>query len=364
MTEPTPAHFLMAVLDIADSGQRGNPDQEWLRARMYEITETALSAADITEYHLEDRGDGLVLLIPGTVPKTALLGPFTDELHHALRVHAREHRTGPRALRMRAALHAGEAAWDGRGWVGADVNTTFRLAGLESLRGSLRAARRAVLAVVVSDHLHQAVVRHDYPGIDPDEYRSVRFSVKELWDRTAWIRVPGYLEPPGLPTSEDTGPAPAADSGRRAAPGPRQPHPATSPTAAPPAGTGNTGIGALYGGISSGGIGVVQGGTVSQTHHVPAAAPGDADATGSLRRELHELRAELDRALERREIDDGTYQDASSELDEAERHSEANDEAGRGRVRRALQRLRGMLEDFGGLAAAVTALLETLKGVA
>lgn len=335
------SYRLMAVLDVARFGERTDPEQAALRENLYRITDVALSVAGIEPVGKDDRGDGIMLLLPGNTPKQRLLGLFVDALGNGLRAHAQRHGGTARELRVRLALHAGEVARDGRGWVGTDLNTAFRMVDLPALRGTLAAAARAVLAVAVSEVLYEAVVRHGYPGIDPAEYAAVDFSVKELRDRRLWLRVPGYHQPPGLPTA-----AGARPSGEEAA--------GTPPQEAP-----RIGIGTVHGGISEGGIGVSTG-TVRQTFHRASAPPPPQPA--ELRAELERLRGELKESLRRREIDEETYQDAAQELTEAERLSEPEDSADRGRLLRALRRLRGLVEDAAGLATAVGALIRSLRG--
>jgi hypothetical protein len=348
----TASYRLIVILDIVKSGERTDPEQTWLRENLYRITERALGAAGIEPAGKEDRGDGILLLLPGNVSKPRLLGLFTDAIEAGLRSHAQQHRGTPRELRLRLALHAGEVARDSRGWVGSDLNAAFRMVDLPEMRNTLRAAPKAVLAVGVSDILHRAVIRHGYPGIDPQEYAPVRFSAKELRDETLWVRVPGYYEPPGL-AGEATAGTDTPASGSAAAQGTAADPDPSAPAAAP-----TVGIGQVHGGISHGGIGVSQG-DVRQTFGTADAGP--SAEYSELRAELERLRADLKEALLRKEIDDGTYQDATEELDEAERHSRPQDEEGRGRLLRALKRLRGLVEDVGGLASAVAALIRSVR---
>ncbi|MQS06246.1 hypothetical protein [Streptomyces alkaliphilus] len=257
--------------------------------------------------------------------------------------------------------------------MGADLNTAFRMVDLPALRGTLEAAERAVLALAVSDVLYRAIVRHDHPGIDPTEYRDVPFSAKEISGERLWIRVPGYYEPPGLPAPEASGAAsPAGDAADpRGAARRETGASAGEAPAAPPAGNsgigtvngGISGIGIMHGDIRDGGIGINHG-EVSQ-RWIGATGADAGEETANLRRELERLRVELKEALRRREIDEETHRDAGAELDEAERHAEAaqaRDEPARGRVLRALRRLKGMVEDVGGLAGAVTALINVVRG--
>lgn len=240
----SPAEYsLIVILDIEGFGRRTDPDQAWLRDRLRDVVARALRAARVAEPPTEDRGDAVVLLIPGTVPKTRLLGDFVRALVHELREHARHH-TGDREMRLRVAVHAGEVARHGTGWVGTDLNTAFRMADMEPLRRALAEAPGAVLSLVVSHVLHQGVVRHDHPGLEAAEFAPAVLSAKEIQDEPVWIRVPGHPRPPGLRT-----PGPA-----------RQPAPEEPP--APPVPGANYGISATTVTIS-GGVGVNHG-TVTQ----------------------------------------------------------------------------------------------------
>ncbi len=193
-----PHHYSMLVLDIEKFGSRTNPEQELLRQRMYDHTEAALTDIGVSLKDIAgtgDRGDGAFWLISPRVSKVDLTGDLIELLQFRLRRHA--HRTGEPELRLRVALHAGEAARDARNWVGADLNTACRLVDLDALRTTLAAGRRSGLALAVSDHWYTAVVRHDYPGVAARAFRQVAFRAKEV-DSTAWLRVPGYERPPGI----------------------------------------------------------------------------------------------------------------------------------------------------------------------
>lgn len=360
-------YYTILVVDIEKFGRRRNPVQSWLRERLYRLLEEAFVAAGI-EYGTApppvDRGDGVFWLLPGTVPKQDVTGPFVEALRAGLRAHARTS-SAEGALRLRVVLHGGEVGSDGRGWVGADLNTACRMVDHQPLRDALAAAGDAELVVGVSDEWHRKVISHGYHGVNPAEYRPVRFDAKEVVHETVWLRVPGYAEPPGL------GGAPEADGPAR--PATRPPAPAPAPPTAPPPGPApaiehNSGIGQLVGDITHGGMGVARG-TVHQRFGAPAAPPArttgdgrdEGDAAG-VRRELEELRGLLKAALESRDIDSGTYQDASRELDTAEENAEAEDGEGRGRLLRALIKLGALIQGLGDVAGPVQRLITTLRG--
>lgn len=343
-------HYSIAVVDLARSGEGTNPEQIRNRNVLYTIKHDALDRAGIEPVAGEDRGDGFFLLFSAAVPKQRLLGPFVAAFENGLHEHGSAlggALGGAHHMRVRLALHAGEVARDAHGWGGADLNTAFRLSELPQLRKALAAGPRAVLAVAVSDVLYQSVVRHDYPETRPEEFRRISYSAKELRDQHAWIRVAGYAEPPGL-----TGPAgPAGAYGRRADEAAR---PVPPPAAEPRAGD-NYGIGSMRD-IRDGSTGVVHG----NVYH--NAAPAAADAGIDLRRELDSLRTLIVAALARREIDDEECKDALRELDEATQHAEAEDDQGRGRVTRALRKLRGLLDHVAGVGDAITRILAALTG--
>lgn len=193
-------HYAILVVDIESFGSRPDPVQEWLRGRLYEVLEEALDDTGIdhrAEPRPTDRGDGAFWLLPGSVSKVDLSGRFVDLLQAGLRAHARTSNTEG-AMRLRVALHFGEVAWDGRGWVGADLNTACRIVDLDVLRATLKAAPRSGLALAASDAWYQAVLRHDHPQAESAPYRAVPFDAKEVHGATVWVRVPGYDRPPGL----------------------------------------------------------------------------------------------------------------------------------------------------------------------
>lgn len=341
-------YFLIVILDIEGFGRRTDPDQAWLRDRLRAVVARAVDAAGIPEPPSEDRGDALVLLVPGTVPKTDLLGGFVRALVRELREHSRNH-TGDREMRLRVAVHAGEVARHGAGWVGADLNTAFRMADMEPLRRALAGAPGAVLSLAVSHVLHQGVVRHGHPGLEAAEFAPAVLSAKEIRDETVWIRVPGHPWPPGLRT-----------------PGPRTSGPSATVRPEPPAPPAAANYGISAADVSVTGVGVNHG-TVTQSWTGPIATGPAAATTADIPAELTRLRAELSEARQREAIDDFTFQATGEELETAEQHARAQDEEGRGRLLHALMKIERLIPNaaaLAGLIATVTQLIQYVKGQA
>jgi hypothetical protein len=137
---------------------------------MYGLVEEAMLTAGIDEAcrdELLDRGDGVLAIVHPVdeVPKTVLLNTMIPALSTLLAQYNNRDHTQPKALRMRAVVHAGEVHYDQRGCFGEAVDLSFRL--LESPELKRRFAHSdAPLVLVVSDEIYCSVVRHGYEGID------------------------------------------------------------------------------------------------------------------------------------------------------------------------------------------------------
>ncbi|MDJ0379336.1 hypothetical protein [Streptomyces sp. G-G2] len=181
------------AVDIERSSGRGNV----ALLRIREVLATALRASfeesgiDWNACLRDDLGDGMRVTAPSGVRKTRLLHPLIHELSVRLRAHNRT--AGPATqVRVRAALHAGDV-FVGRGGevTGRPLEVLARLLDAPPARAALAAAPETVTAsVLVSQHFHEETVRHGYPGIDPDTFREVTFTVKEHTAR-AWLHLPG-----------------------------------------------------------------------------------------------------------------------------------------------------------------------------
>ncbi|RAY15926.1 hypothetical protein DPM19_09245 [Actinomadura craniellae] len=130
-----------------------------------------------------------------------MISPLAEQLDAELR---RQHEVAsPVArIRLRAALHIGEVHSDDHGIAGAAVNHAFRLLEAPSFK-QISGDSRARLALIVSQLLHDDVVRHAVGLVNPANYRQIIVENKET-RTTGWIRLLGT---PG----EDRTPDPPAD---------------------------------------------------------------------------------------------------------------------------------------------------------
>ncbi|ONI79706.1 hypothetical protein ALI144C_23375 [Actinosynnema sp. ALI-1.44] len=185
-----PEYRSIVVIDMAGSGWWDDLAQLRARAALDEMVRAAFRAADIAWHTLvvEDRGDGMIMLVPPTVSKVDVLDRVVPSLTTALYEHNSMTAQTLR-IRLRVAVHAGEVLRGRAGWVGNDLNLAFRLVNSGPLYRELARRRDADMAVIVSDVIHQAVVRHGHRGINPAEYFPVHVAVKEVEGR-AWVHTP------------------------------------------------------------------------------------------------------------------------------------------------------------------------------
>jgi hypothetical protein len=190
----TPHHRSLVAVDIEGSTTRTNVARAQFRHVMYGLVEEAMLTAGISEScrdDLLDRGDGILALIHPVdeAPKTLLLDTVIPTLSTLLTHYNHQHDTQPRALRMRAVIHAGEVHYDGRGCFGEAVDLSFRL--LESPELKRRLTRTdAPLILVVSDDIYSSVVRHGYDGIDHRDFEPLVHVQMAGRRHRGWVNIP------------------------------------------------------------------------------------------------------------------------------------------------------------------------------
>jgi class 3 adenylate cyclase len=184
--EGHPCHRVIVAVDIENSTSRTDADKARLRRDLYDLFEDVLREAGINERDHDtfiDRGDGILALFHPVdhVPKTLMLTTVAPLL--------RGHLEKQGDLRLRAVIHAGEVRYDDTGCFGEALDIGFRLLDARTVKNRLRQVTTP-LVVVVSDDIHQAIVRHGYPGIDDSAFEpGVRVTVAGRSHR-GWIHVP------------------------------------------------------------------------------------------------------------------------------------------------------------------------------
>ncbi len=192
-SELTEAHYELVIsVDARRSGEYDDVDKPRMRARIYRVLETAFTHAKVAReaVHLEDRGDGVLLSVPGRIAASRLLGLWLVEVHEKLRD---ENRDLAVPLGLRIGMHVGPVRHDGRGISGRAVDLACRLAD-SSVARDLLDAEKADLVLVTSGSLYEEVVSAGGKFIEPAHYAPARLRLKE-GEVTAWFHLPGRPAP-------------------------------------------------------------------------------------------------------------------------------------------------------------------------
>jgi transcriptional regulator with XRE-family HTH domain len=188
-TPGPPEHRTVVCVDVAGFTARfRTTEQLAVRGGMYRALRIAFDGAGAPweDCEVEDRGDGAVILVAPTVPKSVLAGRLPNLLATALAQHNIEHDQSAQ-IRLRMAIHAGEIQFDDHGVIGNALNLAFRLLEAGPLKRAL-AESGGPLAVITSQWFYNEVIAPSVESASAD-YRRVRISVKET-RATAWICLP------------------------------------------------------------------------------------------------------------------------------------------------------------------------------
>ncbi|MFF8506012.1 hypothetical protein ACF07L_36020 [Streptomyces anulatus] len=191
---------LVISVDARRSGQYSDADKPRMRERIYRVLETAFAQAGVDRdaVHMEDRGDGVLVSVPGRIAVTRLLGLWMVEVHENLR---EENRSLLVPLGLRVAMHVGPVRHDSRGISGRAVDLPCRLADSAVAR-QLLDRERADLVLAVSDSLYVDVVSAGGKFIEPARFSAARLALKE-GEVSAWFHLPGRPAPDIGPTAPE-----------------------------------------------------------------------------------------------------------------------------------------------------------------
>jgi hypothetical protein len=192
-TSSQPDRRLLVAVDMEGYGRRDNVTQYRSQLAFHQaMTEAAdRLGLDRPDWITQQGGDGELAILPPGCPEVEVVAGLAPTLDRVLR--SINHDRAPEArVRLRAAIHEGLVHLDGAtGFPGEAIVTVCRLVDAPPLKAALRAFPRANVALIVSDRLHQDVVRH-YPDVRPDQFRRVLVRLPDKgFEAVAWIFVPG-----------------------------------------------------------------------------------------------------------------------------------------------------------------------------
>jgi CRP-like cAMP-binding protein len=175
------------------AGYRNDEDRLTIRKALLEMTVTALG--DLGDScHYEDRGDGILLVAPASIPTADVLRPFHEILPQSLRRHNRTY--GPCAqIQLRVASDVGPMVSDTLGVQGEAIIRAARLLDAQALRKAI-AHDRASLGIVVSPFVYETAIGPEGGPIDRNGYVKIHVHVKET-SQPAWMKI---IDPAALPS--------------------------------------------------------------------------------------------------------------------------------------------------------------------
>ncbi|MFB4297721.1 hypothetical protein [Actinomadura sp. NTSP31] len=202
------------VCDIAgfSAASRVDPVRVRVRRAMYEGLDRSLAdgaGVRLDDCYHEDRGDGVMVVLPPDVRIELLLTTVVERLRAEVRQHNRA-ASEAALMRLRVAVNVGQAESDEHGVVSTALTHAFRLLDAAPLKEAVAAAA-AGIAVIVSERVYEDVVSHGRGLVDPGEYYRVGVRVKETAG-DAWIMVPGTRpERPAAPAVWEGGGEPPGE---------------------------------------------------------------------------------------------------------------------------------------------------------
>ncbi|MFE0459855.1 hypothetical protein ACFW1A_11450 [Kitasatospora sp. NPDC058965] len=205
---------LVISVDVRRSSGYDDKGKARMREQLYAVLGRAFQDAGVpgAALHREDRGDGVLAVVRGTVAPVRLVGLWLTEVHEGLRLANAPLRE---PLGLRIGMHVGPVTHDPAGVSGAAVDLACRLADAQPAR-ELLDRERADLVVVASDRLFHEVISHGGRFVDPDRYARGLVRVKET-ETVAWFLLPGRPRPE--PAGPAAAPPPDPDAGPDAGPG-------------------------------------------------------------------------------------------------------------------------------------------------
>jgi hypothetical protein len=136
-------------------------------------------------YTFTDRGDGLLTVVPPSVPTAKIIQHLHKELPAALEEHNRAHPDSAR-IQLRVAVNVGPVVTDTMGVSGEAIIIAARLVEAPLFKEEMDKAR-AALGVIASTFIYESVLRHDS---SLSGYSQVRVDVKES-STLAWVKLFG-----------------------------------------------------------------------------------------------------------------------------------------------------------------------------
>jgi class 3 adenylate cyclase len=195
-TPSLPANGQVCTLFAVDIAGFTGPQRDddiclYLHEELYRMLEKSFQGSGISwaDCSHEDRGDGVLVVVPSDIACTAIIDPLPEQLRSLIRRHNHVSCEAA-AIQLRAAVNIGPVVHDGHGFISSHINHLFRMLEARSLKHAL-ASTGAELGLIISDHVYRNVVCRYPSRVGPDAFESIRFQVKRT-RAPAWTYLPGH----------------------------------------------------------------------------------------------------------------------------------------------------------------------------
>jgi class 3 adenylate cyclase len=178
----------VVLTDVVAFGahKRTDNDRLIIRQALSEMVQEAVQG--LYGARLEDRGDGILIVVPPKIPTATVLDRMLSVLPFSLDQHNRGERN-PAQFQLRLSIDVGPVVSDAMGVSGEALIVAARLVEASALKEAFTGST-VRLGVIVSSFIYDAVVKHDQDQAYVASYSPVSISVKES-RTTAWMKLIG-----------------------------------------------------------------------------------------------------------------------------------------------------------------------------
>src|SRR5215470_2748825 len=174
--------FLTDAVGFGDR-RRTDSDRLLIREVLFRMTQAAIQG--IPDAHYEDRGDGVLTVVPPSVSTARVINQLRQELPAALERHNSTQHESAR-FKLRLAINVGPVASDAMGVSGEAIIATARLVEAPSFKKALDEST-ASLGIIASPFVYETVIRHGAHPREAASYSPVMVKVKETHTE-AWMK--------------------------------------------------------------------------------------------------------------------------------------------------------------------------------
>jgi hypothetical protein len=184
-------HCTLFAVDIVAFGdlRRDDEVQRYVRKAMYRTMQNAFDRSEVgwQPWFRQDRGDGVLMVVPSTVPTMLFLDPLIDLVRAGLRFHNKMS-SDLAQIRLRVALHTGSVFFDGHGVVGHSLTRLFNLLEAPVFKTEFNTTA-AEVGLVTSEHVYDDVIRHCSGLVDPGDYHAIEV-VEDGFVTRGYVHIP------------------------------------------------------------------------------------------------------------------------------------------------------------------------------